>query len=132
MPQGAHLKTAVITGASSGIGKATAIAFAKQGYRLVLAARREKALELTATVCRQYGADVLVVPSDMSNETTVHELSRRAIEKYGSYSVWVNDAGVYMDGKFLETPIKAYRRVIDVNLFGSIYGMREALTHFKA
>ena len=131
MTTGTIAKTVVITGASSGIGKATAVACAQRGYRLVLAARREKALNVTAEACRQHGAEVLVVPTVISSQAAVRELSLKAIETYGSYDVWINDAGVYMDGTFLETPMESYRRVIDVNLFGSIYGMREALTQFK-
>lgn len=124
-------KVAIVTGASSGIGKAAAIAFAKAGYSLVLAARREKALQLTANACQELGASALSVPTDVSDPKAVEKLHQEAVATYGGYEVWVNDAGVYVDGKFTETPLEATRRLFEVNLFGSIYGMRMALAQFE-
>jgi short-subunit dehydrogenase len=124
-------RTAVITGASSGIGRATAITFAKSGYNLVLAARRQKALQETATECQKEGAEVLTVLTDISSSRDVEGLSTEALKRFGRYDVWVNNAGVYMDGRFLEVPLDAYIRLFEVNLFGTIYGMRVALGQFE-
>lgn len=124
-------KIAVITGASSGVGKATALAFAKAGYNLVLASRRVAALEATAQLCQKEGAETLVVPTDISNPKEVNVLASKSLEKFGHFDVWINDAGVYMDGRFTETPLKDYIRLFEVNLFGSIYGMRAALSQFE-
>src|SRR4051794_22480091 len=87
-------KTIVITGASSGIGRSTALRFAKEGANLVLAARREEALQSLADECRKIGVDAIVVPTDVSDKTAVKSLAQQAFAKFGSIDVWVNNAGV--------------------------------------
>jgi NAD(P)-dependent dehydrogenase (short-subunit alcohol dehydrogenase family) len=73
----------VVTGASSGIGRATGLAFAERGARVVLAARRANALEELARECQAAGGQALAVPTDMTNEAAVTELARRAVERFG-------------------------------------------------
>ncbi|GIV96010.1 MAG: short-chain dehydrogenase [Herpetosiphonaceae bacterium] len=121
----------VITGASSGIGRATAHAFARRGANLVLAARSEGPLREAADECGRLGAQTLVVPIDVTNEDAVRELARRAVERFGRIDVWVNDAAVTLFSRFGEEPPEVYRRVIETNLFGSIYGARAALRQFR-
>ncbi len=123
----------VITGAASGIGRATALEFARQGATLVLASRRTTALEDLARECERLGSpQAIAVPTDVSDEAAVQALGRAAIERFGRIDVWVNNAAVTLFGRFEETPPEDYRRVIEVNLFGVIYGARTALKHFRA
>jgi short-subunit dehydrogenase len=107
----------VITGASSGIGEATAEAFAREGWHLVLAARNAVALHAVAKRCRNMGVDVLVVPTDVTDATKVKELASTA-SALGHIDVWVSNAGVGAVGKFQNTPIEAHQQVISTNLVG--------------
>jgi short-subunit dehydrogenase len=119
----------VITGASSGIGKITAIEFAKHGANLVLAARRENGLEKTARECENFGVRALVVPTDVSDELAVHKLASRALNEFGRVDTWINNAGVYMMGEIKDTPVDAMRRLLDVNFFGMVHGVKAILPH---
>jgi NAD(P)-dependent dehydrogenase (short-subunit alcohol dehydrogenase family) len=121
----------VLTGASSGIGRATALAMADEGASLVLAARDADALERVAAECRTKGVPALVVPTDTGDEAAVQNLAARAAAELGRIDVWVNNAGVILYGHFENTPADAYRRVIETNLFGQIHGSRAALPHFR-
>jgi short-subunit dehydrogenase len=131
MPMEISDSVVVITGASSGIGRATALAFAREGASLVLAARREQALLEAAAECESLGGRALAVPTDVTDEEAVRELARRAIEHFGRIDVWVNNAAVGLFGRFEETPSDAYRRAIETDLFGTIYGARAVLPYFR-
>lgn len=110
----------VITGASSGIGAATAEAFAGRGARLVLAARNAEALEEIAAVCRSRGGDVLTVPTDVTDAEAVIALARRARERLGGIDLWFSNVGVGAVGRFHEVPIASHRQVIESNLIGHL------------
>lgn len=120
----------VLTGASSGIGRATAHLLAERGSRLVLAARGEEALEATASECRELGAEVIAVPTDVSDQEAVAHLATAAIGRFGHVDAWVNNAGVMAYGPFHDVPIAAHRQVVETNLLGPMYGAHEALRHF--
>lgn len=124
-------KVVVITGASSGIGRATALAVAAEGGTVVLASRQEKALEEVARLCKREGGQALVVPTDVTDERAMRMLARRAFETYGEVDVWVNNAAVSLFAKFEEAPPEAYRRVIETNLFGYVNGARAVLPYFR-
>lgn len=121
----------VITGASSGIGRATALAFAERGGTVVVAARSEEALHQLVTECERLGGRGLAVPTDVTDEEAVKNLARRAIKSFGRIDVWVNNAAVSLFGRFEESPSEPYRRVIETNLFGYIHGARSVLPYFR-
>ncbi len=121
----------VVTGASSGIGRAAARAFAEKGASVVVAARRTDALEMVAEECIAAGGDGLAVTTDVSDPTAVDELVARSLERFGRIDAWVNNAGVYLIGEFEQTPADAFRRLYDVNVFGVVNGCRAVLPHFR-
>lgn len=117
----------VITGASSGIGRATALRFAGKGARLVLAARGSESLEAVAAQCRKRGAKAIAVPTDVTDPGKVEALASRAVEEFGRLDVWVNNAAVGAFGLLTEIPPKEFQRVLDVNITGYVNGARAAL-----
>jgi NAD(P)-dependent dehydrogenase (short-subunit alcohol dehydrogenase family) len=122
----------VITGASSGIGRAAAYAFAREGSRLVLAARSAGPLQTLAEEIERMGVAALAVPTDVRDEAGVQALARAAVERFGALDVWVNCAGVIAYGRFEEVPGEVFRAVIETNLFGQVHGARAALERFRA
>ena len=125
-------KAVVITGASSGIGAATAEAFAADGARLVLAARNAEALEDVAERCRHAGGEALVVPTDVTNAAAVTHLAGRARDHLGEIDLWFSNVGIGAVGRFHEVPIEAHRRVIEANLIGHLNDAHAVLPIFIA
>ncbi|SCL13365.1 SDR family oxidoreductase [Micromonospora inyonensis] len=124
--------TVVVTGASSGIGAATACALARRGAGVVLAARSADALEQVAERCRRLGARALAVPTDVTDPVRVGHLAARAAAEFGGIDAWVNNAAVSAVGLFDEIPVDEFRRVVEVNLLGVVHGTRAALPHLLA
>lgn len=118
----------VITGASSGIGEATARELAARGHRLVLAARRVDRLEALAAELSAK-TDLLVVQTDMGDGAQVAELARKAAERFGSIDVWVNNAGMGPQRPVWENDPADIGRVIDVNLTGPILSVPAAVPY---
>lgn len=129
-------KVVVITGASSGIGRAAAQAFAAAGARLALAARNQSALTVAARECveagGEAGGDAIAVPCDVTDAEQVLHLAETARQHYGRIDVWVNDAGVHLLGRVDEVPLEDFRQVVDVNLMGTVHGCRAALPVFRS
>lgn len=126
-----HDAIVVITGASSGIGRATAHAFARSGATVVLASRREPALQDTLQECERLGGRGIVVPTDVCEADQVERLCEKAVERYGRVDVWINNAAVTLFGRLEETPRDAYEKVIQTNLMGCVNGAREAIRQFR-
>ncbi|WP_119727566.1 SDR family oxidoreductase [Thermomonospora amylolytica] len=124
-------KVVVITGASSGIGRATALAFAERKANVVAAARGRPALDSVVAECAERGGAGLAVPVDVTDAKAVDELARRAVERFGRIDVWVNCAAVSVYGEFTEVPLEDFRRVLDVNVMGYVHGVRAALPYMR-
>src|SRR5215213_10560318 len=122
--------TVVITGASSGIGLATARAFAARGANVVLAARRRDLLDRAVQGCEELGARALAVTTDVTEPSQVRELADAAMSAFGAIDVWVNNAGTSMWGPFEEIPLESQSRLVELNLLGAINGCHAALPHF--
>ncbi|TFD47308.1 SDR family NAD(P)-dependent oxidoreductase [Cryobacterium sp. TMT1-2-1] len=125
--EGVRTLSVVVTGASSGIGRATALALARRGTRLVLAARSASSLDEVAAECRSLGGEAIAVPTDVADPDQISLLAATAIERFTSIRGWVSAAGVYAAGSVEETPDRIFRRVLEVNLLGQVYGARAAL-----
>jgi NADP-dependent 3-hydroxy acid dehydrogenase YdfG len=121
----------VITGASSGIGRAAAIAFARKGASVVLAARNAQALEQVAAECTSHGARALAIAVDVRDECAVRDLARTVFEAFGKIDVWVNNAAVALFARIDEAPYDAYRQVVETNLLGYVHGARAVLPYFR-
>lgn len=121
----------VLTGASSGIARAAALAFAERGASVVLAARSSESLHQVARDCEQAGGRALAVCTDVTDEVAVHALAERAQRAFGRIDVWVNAAAVMAYGEFEKVPSDTYRRVLETNLFGQIHGARAVLPYFR-
>lgn len=122
--------TVLITGASQGIGKATACLFAEKGYKLVLAARDSERLEAIANQVRVLGCEVLAIPTDVRNPQQVDTLIQTALSHYGSIEVLVNNAGVYLLGSVEDCELSDWHQIIDTNLWGYIHTINALLPHF--
>jgi short-subunit dehydrogenase len=121
----------VITGASSGIGRATALRFAAEGARLVLAARRAAELDRLAEQCRRTGGEAASAPTDVTDADAVQRLADLAVSRWGRLDVWVNNAAVNAFSRFGEEPAEVPRRVLEVNALGQLHGARSALPHLR-
>ena len=124
-------KVIVITGASSGVGRAMAIELAGHGARLVVAARREEALQEVAEECKSLGGDAIAVPTDVRYADTMQELAKAAYRFGGKIDVWINNAGVLAAGPLEQTPAEVHEEVIKTNLLGYIHGAYAVLPYFK-
>ena len=122
----------VITGASSGIGRETALEFGRKKARVVVAARNEEALGTLAEEIQRLGGEALPVVTDVSDYSQVAALASRAVDRFGRIDVWVNNAAVSTYGTVQQMDVEELHRVIDVNLMGHIYGMKAVLPHLRA
>ncbi|MEO3407614.1 SDR family oxidoreductase [Mucilaginibacter sp. CAU 1740] len=123
--------TIVITGASSGAGRAAALEFAKYRTNLVLAARNEAALNEVKAECEALGAQALVVPTDTSDAKAMIALANAAADWQDRIDVWINNAGVLAAGDFDKTPMAVHEQVIKTNLLGYMNGAHAVLPFFK-
>ncbi|WP_030257520.1 SDR family oxidoreductase [Streptomyces violens] len=122
----------VITGASSGVGRACAEAFAARGWHVVLAARRAEELNEVARRCRRRGAGrALPVPTEVTDAAAVDRLAEEAVASFGRIDVWINNAAVAAFGALDDIPADVCRKVIDTDVMGYVYGARAALTAMR-
>lgn len=117
----------VVTGASSGIGRATAQAFARRGARVALAARRGDVLKDVVRECERVGGEAIAVETDVTDPEAVNDLAQAAVAAFGGIDVWVNNAGVGAIGAYGDVPMDMHRRVVEVNLLGAMHGSHAVL-----
>jgi len=122
-------KISIITGASSGMGKAIAGKFAAAGSKVVLSARRKDLLEEFAKEIASAGGEAIVVPADVSDHSQVQALVGKTIDEFGRVDTLVNAAGFGKLGGFADSSVEDLDSQIDVNLKGTIYGCRAVLPH---
>ena len=119
---------ALVTGASSGIGEATAVALAAEGATLAVAARRRDRLELLE---ERLGNDtqVLVVETDITDEAAARGMVEAAVREFGRLDIVINHAGVMLLGPIVDAPVEEWRRMVEINLLGLLYTTHAALPH---
>jgi len=121
-------KVAIITGASSGIGKALAVKFAKEKFQLVLTARNlARLFEVKNEIERMHNVRVLCISGEISSEEFCKRLIKETLEHFGRIDVLVNNAGISMRGLFQETQTAVLKKLMDVNFWGSVYCTQFAL-----
>ena len=126
-------KVVIVTGAGSGIGRASALALLREGYRVTLAGRRREALEETITLAGSTGAQALVLPTDVTDAESVRSLFEGSTRAFGRLDVLFNNAGIGAPAVPMEElTIEDWQRVIDVNLTGAFLCTREAFRQMKA
>lgn len=122
-------EVAVITGASAGIGRATAREFARRGCSIALLARGREGLEAAAREVEELGGRALVVPTDVADADAVARAADRAVKKFGRIDIWVNNAFAGIFSRFMDMSLEEFRRVSDVTFMGQVHGTRAALKH---
>ncbi|KEY20057.1 SDR family oxidoreductase [Kaistella antarctica] len=124
-------KTVVITGGTSGVGRAAAEAFALEGCNVVVAARGQEGLDETVALCHDLEVVALGVQTDVSDAQQVRHLAEQALQFNGRIDIWVNNAGVMASGKFEEIPIETMDQLVKTNLLGFLHGAHTILPIFK-
>lgn len=122
----------VITGASSGIGLATAQLAAHRGAKLVLCSRNKNELDRICAELNRNGKKAIAVECDVAEPDAVQRVADRAVEEFGGFDTWVNNAGVSIYGKLTEVPLEEKRRLFDVNFWGIVHGCRSAVRHLRS
>ncbi|MDT9695398.1 SDR family oxidoreductase [Streptomyces sp. P17] len=122
-------RTVVVTGASGGVGRATAVAFAACGDRVALLARGREGLAAAADEVQRAGGEALVVGVDMADAKAVDDAAQRVVDAFGRIDVWVNNAFAGIYAPFTEITPDEFRRVTEVTYLGYVFGTRAALRH---
>lgn len=121
----------VILGASSGIGRATALAFAREGAQVVCASRGAEALQTLVQEITDAGGTAIAVPTDITDPAALHRLAQEAEARFGRIDTWVNDAAVSVYGTVEQIPLEDFRRVLEVNTLGHVAATKAALPALK-
>jgi NAD(P)-dependent dehydrogenase (short-subunit alcohol dehydrogenase family) len=124
-------QTVVITGASSGIGRATALAFGRKGANVVAAARTEPALREVEEEINKNGGHAIAVDCDVAEYEPIERLANLAVERFGRIDTWVNNAGVSQYATVEQSTVEELERIIQVDLMGQIYGVKAVLPVMK-
>ncbi len=124
-------KTAVVTGSSSGIGKAIALRFGEEGAKVIVAARRLDRCEQTAAQIRKHGGEGSAIQTDVSDEGQVDTLIRETVNRYGRLDILVNNAGMFGGGRLADTTTKAFDEVMNTNLRGTFICCRAGFKQMK-
>ena len=122
-------KIALITGASSGIGKAASVRLAQEGIRMAVTARDDKALFKTAEAVEEAGSEALCIPADLSNPDAVVTVVDTTVTRFGRLDILVNAAGIIGSGTVETTPLEAYDAMMNINLRAVFLMMQAAIPH---
>ncbi len=120
-------KVALVTGASSGIGQATALALAAEGAKIAIAARRAERLKSLAERIRQLGGEALPIETDITDETQVSAMVEHTLQHFGQLELLLAVAGVGVAAPFQNTTTTEYRQMVDVNVLGLLYSIKASL-----
>ncbi len=124
-------KIAIVTGSSSGIGKAIALRFGEEGSQVIVAARRLDRCEQTAAQIRKSGGEVAVIQTDVSDERQVDSLILETVNRFGRLDILVNNAGVVAGGRLADTSTKKFDEVLNTNLRGTFFCCRAGFQQMK-
>ncbi|MFD2130086.1 SDR family oxidoreductase [Pseudogracilibacillus auburnensis] len=125
-------KTAIVTGASSGIGKAIAMKLAEENINVVLVARSEdKLTTLAKEINNKEGANALAIPTDVSKREEVEKMVKEAKKQFGSIDVYINNAGLMLSAAVTDGQINDWEQMIDVNMKGVLYGIHAVVPEMK-
>lgn len=122
--------TVLITGASQGCGKATALLFARKGYNVVLAARKLDRLAATAKEVRAIANSALAIPTDVTDAKQVEYLVQKSLDFYDKIDVLINNAGICLTGSMAHTTLEDFQHLMNVNFFGYVNTIKALLPHF--
>ena len=120
-------KVAIVTGASSGIGRATALALAKEGACVALAARRESSLRKLADDIKRMGTKAVVLPTDVTQRGQVESMAQAVLSQWGRVDILISNAGEYIQGPIVDLDPAELQRSLDVNYFGGVYCIKAVL-----
>jgi len=120
-----------VIGASSGIGRETALKFAKKGAKVTVSARNQDGLNSLVEEIQSFGGEAIAVPADVSDFNQVKAIADKTVEHFGQLDTWVHAAATGMFARFEDITPDEFKRVIDVNLLGQAYGAMVALPHLK-
>lgn len=124
-------RVVIITGASSGIGEATARHLAKAGAKVVLVARRQERLESLAKDIENSGREALTVAADVTQKAAATNIIRQTLDKFGKLDVLINNAGVMLNGPAHDTPLEDWEQMVNLNVLGLLYLTHAALPEFR-
>lgn len=124
-------KVAIVTGSSSGIGKAIALRFGQEGAKVIVAARRLPLCEQTVSQISQQGGEAWPIQTDVADEQQVQRLMTETVARYGRIDILVNNAGIGGGSRVAETSTQAFDRVMNINLRGTFFCCRAGFRHMK-
>jgi 3-oxoacyl-[acyl-carrier protein] reductase len=124
-------KVAIVTGATEGIGRATALQLAREGASVAICARRQDPLDRTSAELKKTGSEVLAVAADMSKKADIERFMKAVVDRFGRIDILVNNAGTSMRGKFLELDDEKWSSDLELKVFGAIRCTRLAVPHMK-
>ncbi|MEO1654760.1 MAG: SDR family oxidoreductase [Bacteroidota bacterium] len=125
-------KVVIITGASSGIGKALAFEFGRQGAQVVITGRNSEKLEATTQSLTQEGIQLQAIVADVSKEVDNQRMIQETVDRFGKIDVLINNAGISMRALFEDLDIEVIKKVMDINFYGTLFATKAALPHILA
>ena len=124
-------KVVLITGGTSGIGKALAFAFGREGAKIAFSGRKQAGLDETSAELSAAGIDNLAIQADVSIEADCERMVQETVNKYGRLDILINNAGISMRALFEDLDLSVLRQVMDINFWGTVYSTKYALPYIK-